>query len=149
MSDAPIRVLFVSTSNASRSILAEALLRRVGGERFVAASAGIAPMAVHPLTIHVLRQSGFDIDWASSDPIDAYLGQPFDYVVTVCDDARLACPVFPGADQSLHWGYGDPASVEGDEAARIAAFDRVFTDLAVRIRQIVVIAERQERLAPA
>ena len=149
MSDAPIRVLFVSTSNASRSILAEALLRRAGGDRFEAASAGIAPAPVHPLTLRVLDDAGIGHDWAASESIDAYVGAPFDYVITLCDDARLACPVFPGADQSIHWGYRDPAGAEGDEAARLGAYERVFTDLAVRIRQFVVVAERQQPMATA
>lgn len=144
----PIRVLFVSTSNAARSILAEALLRRVGGGRFVASSAGIAPTAVHPLTRAALERAGFNHDWASADPIEQYLDQPFDYVITLCDDARLACPNFPGADQSMHWGYRDPSAAPGDDAARAAAFERVFTDLAERIRQFVVIAERQPLVAP-
>lgn len=141
---APIRVLFVSTSNASRSILAEAILRRAGGERFAAASAGTAPTTVHPLTRAVLERAGLGHDWAASDPISAYEGRPFDYVITLCDDARLVCPVFPGADQSLHWGYPDPANALGDDAARVAAFERVFTDLGTRIRQFVVVAERQQ-----
>jgi len=152
VSDEPIRVLFVSTSNASRSILAEALLRKIGGERFLAASAGVAPTAVHPVTRRILEQAGFDHDWAASEAVEDYAGQPFDYVITVCDDARAVCPVFPGADQSFHWGYRDPAAAGDDELAQLAAFQRVFTDLAERVRQFVVIAERQqspERLAPA
>jgi len=147
MSDEPIRVLFVSTSNASRSILAEALLRRAGAGRFDAASAGVTPTSVHPLTRLVLERAGFDHDWAASEPISAYLDQPFDYVITVCDDARTVCPVFPGADQSLHWGYRDPAGAAGDEADQVAAFERVFTDLGTRIRQFVVVSERQRPLA--
>ena len=143
MSD-PIRVLFVSTSNASRSILAEALLRRIGSDRFIAASAGIEPTDVHPLTRRVLEGAGFDHDWAVSEPVGDYVGQPFDYVITVCDDARATCPVFPGADQSLHWGYGDPASVGGSEAEQLAAFERVFTLLGHRIRQFVMVAGRSE-----
>jgi protein-tyrosine-phosphatase len=152
VSDEPIRVLFVSTSNASRSILAEALLRKIGGDRFVVASAGVAPTAVHPVTRRILEQAGFDHDWAVSESIDEYAGRPFDYVITVCDDARAVCPVFPGADQSYHWGYRDPAGVADDDVAQLAAFQAVFTDLASRIRQFVVIAERQQsgqRLAPA
>ena len=149
MTEEPIRVLFVSTSNASRSILAEAILRRAGGERFVAASAGVAPTAVEPLTLRVLRDAGYDDDWAVSESVVAYAGRPYDYVITLCDDARLACPIFPGADQSIHWGYRDPAGAAGDEAARLAAYERVFTDLAFRIRQFVTVAERQGRVATA
>ena len=149
MSDAPIRVLFVCTGNSARSILAEALLRHVGRSRFETRSAGTIPTEVHPFALRVLSDAGIETAGLRSKPIDEVQDEAFDYVITLCDDARQVCPVFPGADQSLHWGYRDPASVEGDAAARIAAFERVFTDLAVRIRQFVVIAERQERLAPA
>lgn len=145
----PVRVLFVSTSNASRSILAEAILRRVGVDRFAAASAGIEPTSIHPLTRRVLDGAGFDHDWATSKAVHDLIGEPFDYVITLCDDARLVCPVFPGADQSIHWGYRDPAGVVGDEAAQVAAFERVFTELAERIRQFVLIAERQRAVASA
>jgi arsenate reductase len=138
----PIRVLFVSTSNASRSILAEAVLRRVGGDRFEAASAGVEPTAVHPLTRRVLEAAGFDHDWATSTLVFDLIGEPFDYVITLCDDARLACPVFPGADQSLHWGYKDPSAVEGDDEAKLAAYDRVLRDLSERVRQFVLLAGR-------
>jgi arsenate reductase len=145
----PIRVLFVSTSNASRSILAEAILRRVGAGRFEAVSAGITPTEVHPLTRRVLEAAGFDHDWATSTAVDTLVDQPFDYVITLCDDARLSCPIFPGADQSMHWGYKDPSAVDGDDAARLAAYDRVFRDLSERVRQFVVIADRQRPVASA
>lgn len=147
--DAPIRVLFVSTSNAARSILTEALLRHVGGGRFAAASAGVSPTRVHPLTLEALSRAGFDHDWATAEPIEHYVGKAFDYVITLCNDARRVCPVFPGADQSIHWGYRDPSAAIGDDSARRAAYDRVFTDLAERIRQFVVIAERQQAAARA
>ena len=142
----PIRVLFVSTGNASRGILAEAVLRRAGGDRFLVSSAGITPAPIEPLTLQVLDSAGIDHDWAISEPLDAYLGQPFDYVITLCDDARAACPNFEGADQSMHWGYKDP-SAGADETARLAAYQRVFTDLGQRVRQFMTIAERQDRLA--
>jgi arsenate reductase len=145
----PIRVLFVSTSNASRSILAEAILRRAGGDRFEVVSAGTEPTEVHPLTRRVLETAGYEHEWATSSAVSDRVGEPFDYVITLCDDARLVCPVFPGADQSLHWGYKDPAGVAGDNEAKIAAYERVFTDLASRIRQFIVIAERQRPVASA
>ena len=145
----PVRVLFVSTSNASRSILAEAILRRVGADRVAASSAGIEPTSVHPLTRKVLDGAGLEHDWATSKDVRGLLGEPFDFVITLCDDARLVCPVFPGAEQSIHWGYRDPAGVVGDGAAQLAAFERVFTELAERIRQFVLIAERQAAAASA
>jgi arsenate reductase len=149
MTERPIRVLFICLSNQSRSILAEALLRRVGGATFEAFSAGIEPAGVHPLTRRVLEDAGFDHAWAESKSVERYKGQPFDYVITLCDDARLVCPVFPGADQSIHWGYREPAAVDGDEAARLAAFEQVFTQLAERIRQFVLLTARTAPVALA
>jgi arsenate reductase len=142
MTEHVARILFVDTANASRSILAEALVRRAGGERFMAVSAGTHPTSVHPLTRRVLEESGLDHAWAESKSVDDFVGQSFDYVITLCDDARLICPVFPGADQSYHWGYPEPGSVEGDELLRLAAFERVYTDLANRIRQFLLISGR-------
>ena len=142
MSDQPIRVLFVCTGNSARSILAEALLRQVGGPRFAAFSAGTHPSGVHPLAERVLDTAGIDRRGLHSKAIAELIDEPFDYVITLCDDARAVCPVFPGADQSLHWGYTDPASVEGDDLVRLLAFERVFTAISERVRQFVLIAGR-------
>jgi arsenate reductase len=101
------------------------------------------------LTRRVLAGAGFDHDWATSKSVHDLIGEPFDYVITLCDDARLVCPVFPGADQSIHWGYRDPAGAVGDEAAQLASFERVFTELAERIRQFVVVADRQRPVPSA
>ena len=137
-----IRVLFVCTGNSARSILAEALLRHVGGAAFEARSAGTHPAGVHPLAGRVLADAGIPAVGLRSKAIEEVAGERFDYVITLCDDARAICPVFPGADQSLHWGYKDPASVEGPEAERLAAFQLVLTLLAERIRQFVFLAGR-------
>jgi len=104
-------------------------------------SAGIQPQGVHPLTLATLAEAGIPADGLRSKPVDEYLGQRFDYVITVCDDARQACPVFPGVAESLHWSYADPAKAEG-EAAQRDAFRRVFTDLGSRIHQFLPLAER-------
>lgn len=140
--ESPLRVLFVCTSNSARSILAEALLRHVGGPAFEVSSAGTHPSGVHPLADLVLEQSGIDRSGLRSKSIAELQDRSFDFVITLCDDARAVCPVFPGADQSLHWGYSDPASVEGTEAERLEAFQRVFALLGERVRQFVVIAGR-------
>jgi arsenate reductase len=143
----PTRVLFVCTGNSARSILAEALLRRIGGSAFEVHSAGTHPSTVHPLAERVLDEAGIDRSGLRSKSVDEYRDRGFDYVITLCDDARLTCPVFPGADQSLHWGYVDPAGVEGSEAQRLTAFRLVFTQLGERVRQFVLITERSA--APA
>ena len=137
-------VLFVCTGNSARSIMAEALLRRAGGGAFDVESAGTHPAAVHPLALQVLESAGLDTTGLRSKSVAEVAGRPFDYVITLCDDARVVCPVFPGADQSLHWGYGDPASAEGTEAERLSAFQHVFIQLGERVRQFVLVAQRGE-----
>lgn len=139
----PIRVLFVCTGNSARSVMAEALLRRHGGDRFDVHSAGTEPRGVNPLTVRTLAESGIDASWARSKSVAEYLGQRFDYVVTVCDQARQACPVFPGVHESLHWGYEDPADATGTDDERMVVFRRVFTQLGERIQQFVALTERQ------
>jgi arsenate reductase len=129
----PIRVLFVCTGNSARSIMAEALLRRHGGDRFEVHSAGTQPKGVNPLTLRVLAEAGIDASWARSKSVGDYAGQSFDYVITVCDQARQTCPVFPGAHAAMHWGYEDPADAGGTEDERLDVFRRVFTALGDRI----------------
>ena len=142
MSDSPIRVLFVCTGNSARSQIAEAVLRRQGGADFDVFSAGTEPKGVNPYTVRVLADAGIDWSAARSKSVDAFLGQPFDYVITVCDRARQSCPVFPGQHNSLHWGLEDPAEVEGTDAERLAAFERTYMDLNQRMRPFVEIALR-------
>ncbi len=141
----PIRVLFVCTGNSARSILAEALLRRLGGPDFEAHSAGTEPKGIHPLTQRVLEEARIPTAGLRSKSVTEYLGQPFDYVVTVCDRARQACPIFPGEHESLHWGYDDPAAVEGPEEVRLEAFRKTLTALGERIGQFVTVARRARR----
>ena len=140
-----IRVLFVCTGNSARSIMAEAMLRRHGEERFEVFSAGTEPRGVNPLTLRVLAEAGIDASWARSKSVQEFLGQPFDYVITVCDQAREACPVFPGAQESLHWGYEDPAEATGSEEERLAVFRRVFTAIGERVQLFGTVATRAAR----
>ena len=140
----PIRVLVICWGNSARSIMAEALIRHHGGADFDVQSAGIEPKGVNPLTLRVLDEARLDHDWARSKSVDEFLDQSFDYVITVCDDARTVCPVFPGEKQTvLHWGYEDPAKVEGTEEQRLAAFERTLTMMATRIGQFVGLARRE------
>jgi len=138
----PVRVLVVRWGNSARSLLAEALLRHLAGGRVEVHSAGIEPRGVHPLAVRVLEQAGIPTEGLASKSVNGYLGQRFDYVITVCDDARAACPVFPGVHESLHWGYPDPAAVEGTDAEREAAFRSVLTGLGQRVHQFLPLAER-------
>jgi arsenate reductase len=143
----PLRVLFVCTGNSARSIIAEALLRHHGGPDFEVYSAGTEPKGINPLTERVLDEAGLDHAWARSKSVSEHLGQPFDYVITVCDQARQACPVFPGVHESLHWGYEDPAAVEGTEEEQLAAFRSTLTMMSGRIQSFITLA-RRERPAP-
>jgi arsenate reductase len=129
--------------------MAEALLRTRGGDRFEVHSAGTEPKGINPLTLRTLADAGIDGSWARSKSVAEYLGQPFDYVVTVCDQARQACPVFPGVHESLHWGYEDPAEATGTEAARLAVFRHVFIQLGERINQFIPLAVRARNEAAA
>jgi arsenate reductase len=141
--DRPIRVLFVCTGNSARSVMAEALLRHHGGDAFEVHSAGTVPKGINPLTLRVLANAGMDATWARSKSVDEFLGQTFDYVITVCDQARQVCPIFPGVHESLHWGYEDPAEATGSEAERLAVFQRVFIQIGERIRQFATVTRRQ------
>jgi arsenate reductase len=139
----PIRVIFVCGGNSARSQMAEAILRREGGGDFEVYSAGVWPKDdVHPMTIQVLKEIGIDISDARSKSVTEFLDQRFDYVVTVCDRARESCPVFPGAEESMHWGLDDPAEATGTEAQRLAVFRRVMTEIGVRMRTFIELARR-------
>jgi arsenate reductase len=145
VTDRPIRVLVVCTGNSARSLMAEGLIRHKGGSNFDVHSAGTDPRGINPLTRGILAEAGIDSSWARSKSVNEYLGQEFDYVITVCDEARQVCPVFPGVHQSLHWGYEDPAEATGTEDERLAVFRRVFIQLGERINQFVELARREKR----
>jgi len=139
---APIRVLFVCTGNSARSQIAEALLRDFGGSDFEVNSAGTEPHGVNPYTVRVLDEIGIDWSGARSKSVTEFIGQPFDYVITVCDRARQTCPVFPGDHNSMHWGLDDPAEVEGSDEQKLEAFRRTRTEVATRLRPFVELARR-------
>jgi arsenate reductase (thioredoxin) len=109
------RVLFLCTHNSARSQMAEGLLGHLAGDRFEPFSAGTEATYVRPEAIEAMRELGVDISGQVSETLDRYLGEPFDYVVTVCDDANEACPVFSGAEERLHWFLPDPSAVTGEE----------------------------------
>ncbi len=136
----PIRCLFVCTHNSARSQLAEALLGRLGGDDFEAQSAGTEATRVNPYAIRVLAEQGIDWTGATSKTIDGFLGQPFDHVITVCDRAREACPYFPGAANTLHWGLDDPSEVGGTDEERLEAFRRTAAEIAERLGPFIEVA---------
>jgi len=114
--------------------MAEAWLNRLGRGSVEAFSAGSRPAGyVHPLAVRVMAESGMDISGHRSKPVNDFLGQAFDYVITVCDDAAESCPVFPGKGLRVHWGLEDPARAEGDEIQQLEVFRTVRDDLRQRI----------------
>jgi arsenate reductase len=131
------RVLFLCTHNSARSQMAEGLLRARGGADYEAFSAGTEATAVRPEALQVMAELGIDISGQQSKRLDHYLGDAFDWVITVCDRARESCPVFPGATRSLHWDFDDPAAVEGADAVRLAAFRRIRDEIDGRIQAFV------------
>ena len=141
----PIRVLFVCSGNSARSQIAEALLNEFGGTDFTVFSAGTEPKPVNPETVTVLGEIGIDWSRAVSKSVMPFVGQPFDYVITVCDRARQTCPVFPGEHNSLHWGLDDPAEVERTAAETIEAFRHTRTEVAARVRPFVELARKARR----
>jgi arsenate reductase len=147
--DDSIRVLVVCTGNSARSIMAEALIRSKGGEAFEAFSAGTHPRGINPLTLQVLEEAGLDASWARSKSVEEFLGDTFHYVITVCDEARQECPVFPGEHESLHWGYEDPALAQGTDEERLAVFRRVFVQLSERIGTFLPLARKHRGEAAA
>jgi arsenate reductase len=130
------RVLFLCTHNSSRSQMAEGFLRARGGSRYAAFSAGTRPGALHPLAVRAMAEVGIDISEQAghrSKGLDAYAGQRFDLVVTVCDSAAEECPFFPGARRQEHWGFPDPSAATGSEEQRLEAFRRVRDAIGARI----------------
>ena len=119
------RVLFLCTHNSARSQMAEGLLRNLSGDRFEAFSAGTEATHVRPLAVRAMEEMGVDISGQESETLDRYLQEPFDYVITVCDDANEACPFFPGAREWLHWSFEDPSKANGTEEERLAVFRSV------------------------
>ena len=119
------RVLFLCTHNSARSQMAEGLLRHLAGDRFEIMSAGTEATHVRPLAVRAMDEVGVDISGQESKTLERYLREPFDYVITVCDDANEACPVFPGAKNRRHWSLPDPSAAEGTEEERLAVFRSV------------------------
>ena len=130
-----LRVLFLCTHNSARSQMAEGLLRTLGNNQFESFSAGTEATHVRPLAIKAMAELGIDISQQRSKVLTEYLQQPFDYVITVCDQANEICPVFSGAAHRLHWSFPDPSRAEGDEAAQLAAYRAVRDAIAERLRQ--------------
>ena len=127
------RVLFLCTHNSARSQMAEGFLRSMAGDRFEVASAGTEVTRVHPLAIRAMAEAGIDLSGHASKIVDAFVKEPWNYVITVCDAANEACPVFPRKSNRLHWSFEDPSQATGSDDQRLAVFQRVRDQIKRRI----------------
>ena len=119
------KVLFLCTGNSARSQMAEGYLHRIASDQFTAMSAGIEPKGLNPLAVEAMREIGIDISYQTSKDVVSLLGQHIPYVVTVCDNAKERCPIFPGTWKFLHWSFEDPAAAAGTHDEKLAVFRRV------------------------
>lgn len=131
------RVLILCTGNSARSQMAEGLLRHDGGDRFEVESAGVIASFVRPQAIAAMKEVGIDVSGHRSKSVDEFVGQAFDYVITVCDNAKESCPVFPGKTERKHWSFVDPAEATGTEDEILAVFRRVRDEVRDRLGEFI------------
>ena len=124
--------------------MAEGFLRRYGGGRFEAFSAGTEPGSLHPLAVQVMSELGIDISKHRAKSLDTLLLEAFEYVITVCDDADEACPVFPNALRRVHWSLPDPSQTEGIPGGRLAVFRAVRDAIRARVEQFLAVTGPEE-----
>lgn len=127
------RVLFLCTHNSARSQMAEGLLRAIGGARFMVFSAGTEATSVRPEAIEVMREIDIDIGSHTSKDLSTFHAAELDWLITVCDQAREACPVLPGVANQLHWSIKDPSAVDSGAEERMTAFRAARDELQRRI----------------
>src|SRR3954470_11054092 len=128
------QILILCTGNSARSQMAEGLLRTLAGDRFAVFSAGSKHSIVNPHAITAMDERGIDIRSQRSKHLNEYLSQPFDYVITVCDNAAETCPLFPGAARRIHWSFPDPAAVTGSESELMESFRQVRDDIEAQLK---------------
>jgi protein-tyrosine-phosphatase/DNA-binding transcriptional ArsR family regulator len=141
-----LRVLFLCTHNSARSQIAEAILRQRTQGKVEVFSAGTEPARVHPLALRVMQEHNLDTAGLHSKSMEQFTGQKFDYVITVCDRAKEACPVFPGDPLRIHWSFPDPAEVTGSEAERYQAFAETARQMLTRISFLLLMMKRTHGL---
>ena len=131
------RVLVLCTGNSARSQMAEGILRHIAGDRFDVESAGVHPTRVRSEAIRVMTEMEIDISSHRSKSVEELANQEFDFIITVCDNAKESCPIFPGDARRIHWSFDDPAAVIGSDETRLAAFRSVRDQIEVRLRDFV------------
>jgi protein-tyrosine-phosphatase len=139
VSNGSVRILFLCTHNSARSQIAEGIMRTLSHGSIEVVSTGSHPAELHPMAMQAAANIGVDISHQPAKNLDIFVGQSFDYVITVCDRVREICPTFPGNPERIHWSFPDPAVVEGTEEECQQAFDHVAQQLLTRIRYLLVI----------
>jgi len=140
----PLRVLFLCTENSARSQIAEALLRHMSQGQIDVSSAGSHPTGIHPFALRVLSLHGIETNVLHSKHFNEFVSQSFDYIITVCDRVREACPGWPDNSERIHWSVADPAMGEGTEEERLGMFEQTFLQISVRIRYLLTLIEREQ-----
>ncbi len=130
-------VLFLCTGNSCRSQMAEGWLRHLAGDRFDVASAGTHPVGLNPMAVEVMKEVGVDISSHHSKNMEEFKDQAFDVVITVCDQAKESCPLFPHARSLLHWSFEDPASATGTKEAQLKVFRRIRDQIVRRLQAFI------------
>jgi arsenate reductase len=138
------RILFLCTGNSARSQMAEALLGLIAGDHFEADSAGTHPVGLNPITVESMLEIGVDVRNYRSKNLEEFVGQSFNYVITVCDRAKESCPVFHNAVNIRHWSFDDPAAAPLE--TRLEVFRRVRDEIATRLCQFLI---EEVRFTPA
>ena len=138
------RVLFLCTGDSVRSQMAEGLLRHMAADRFDVFSAGVEPKEVNPLAIAVMKELSIDISKQKSKSVNEFVSQKFDYIITLCDNAKQTCPFFPGKAERLHWDLEDPAAAVGSEEERLAVFRRIQAAILENIYSFINAGEKKE-----
>lgn len=131
-------ILFICTGNSARSVMAEVLTNELGTGRCRAFSAGAQPSGeVNPLTIETLKSHGHATSGLRSKPLEEFLDMELDIVVTVCDNARESCPVWLGKTRMFHWGFDDPAALEGSREEKLAFFEKIYIQIKEKITRFL------------
>ncbi len=128
------KVLFLCTGNSCRSQMAEGLLNHYYGDNYTAASAGTKPSIVHPKAIKVMNELGIDISNHRSKSVNEFTSELFEIIITVCDNAKESCPIFPGQAKRIHWSFIDPAEATGTEEEILSVFRQVRDEILGKIR---------------
>jgi len=131
------KVLIICTGNSFRSHIAEGLLKHFAGDKFEVYSAGINPTQVNSLAIKVMAEISVDISKQRSKSVTEFLGQQFDYIITVCDNAKQTCPIFPGKYQKIHWNIEDPATFEGTQEEKLEKIRIVRDKIKIAVEQFI------------